>query len=95
MSDGNRMNGGDGRRTVRFTFDGRECEGREGEPVAMALWAAGTRAVRHASTDGAPRGMLCAMGICFECLVRVDGETVRSCMLPLREGMDVHSGGKP
>jgi len=39
--------------------------------------------------------MLCAMGICFECLVRVDGETVRSCMLPLREGMDVHSGGKP
>ena len=28
-------------RTVTFTYDGREIEGKEGEPVAMALKAAG------------------------------------------------------
>ncbi len=95
MSSDTRMAGGDARRIVRFTFDGVACEGREGEPVGMALWAAGTRAVRHASTDGKPRGMLCAMGVCFECLVRIDGETVRSCLTPLREDMDVRSGGRP
>jgi len=95
MSNGSRMDGADARRIVSFTFDGKACEGREGEPVGMALWAAGTLAVRHASTDASPRGMLCAMGICFECLVRIDGEVVRSCLTPLREGMDVRSGGKP
>ena len=95
MNRDTRMDGADARRIVGFTFDGVACEGREGEPVGMALWAAGNRAMRHASTDGSPRGMLCAMGICFECLVRVDGEMVRSCLTPLREGMDVRSGGKP
>lgn len=75
---------------VRFTFDGTEVRAHEGETVAAALWAHGVRAVR--SSSAGPRGIYCNMGICFECLVRVDGRAVRSCMTLVSEGLQVESG---
>lgn len=78
---------------VEFTFAGRTIAGRVGETVAMALWRHDVVAVRHSSRDGAPRGMLCAMGICYECTVRVDGQLLRSCLLPVRQGLVVEPGG--
>jgi D-hydroxyproline dehydrogenase subunit gamma len=80
---------------VIFEFDGVPVRAQPGDTVAMALWRKGVLDLRHSSKDGEPRGMLCAMGICFECLVRVDGLTVRACMLPVQEGMRVLRGGKP
>jgi predicted molibdopterin-dependent oxidoreductase YjgC len=35
------------------------------------------------------------MGICYECLVVLGGDTVRGCMQVVRDGMDVRRGGKP
>jgi aerobic-type carbon monoxide dehydrogenase small subunit (CoxS/CutS family) len=80
---------------VEFTFAGRTVRGRAGETVAMALWADGQRDLRRSSRDGEPRGMFCAMGICFECLVRVDGRTLRACLLPVRKGLVIEPGGRP
>jgi predicted molibdopterin-dependent oxidoreductase YjgC len=80
---------------LQFTFAGRPCTARAGDTVAMALWTAGVLELRHSSRDGAPRGVLCNMGICFECLVRVDGRVVRACLEPVRDGMVVEPGGKP
>jgi len=81
---------------VRFTVDGRPAEADAGASLLAALWNDGVRAVRTSVTGG-PRGPLCGMGTCFECSVTVDGEPhVRSCLTPLREGMDVQlraSGG--
>ncbi|HLU39409.1 MAG TPA: (2Fe-2S)-binding protein [Planctomycetota bacterium] len=68
---------------VTLVFDGREYKAFEGETVAMALWAAGVRGIRT-SAAGVPRGMLCAMGVCYECLVDVDGRPVRACLQPVR-----------
>lgn len=80
---------------VTFTFDGREVEAFVGETVGMALWAAGIRAIRPSSRDGRPRGMFCAMGICYECLVDVGGTPVRACMHPVAgAGMVVTSRSK-
>ena len=70
-------------RRVTVVFDGREVEAYEGETIGMALWAAGTRAIRASSQAGEPRGMFCAMGICYECLVDLDGRPVRACMQPV------------
>ncbi|GAB4148979.1 MAG: (2Fe-2S)-binding protein [Planctomycetota bacterium] len=84
-----------GRETVHFTFDGRAFEARPGETLAMALWRNGVRALRRSSREGAPRGMHCAMGACFDCLVRVEGRTERACLLPIREGLVAESGGRP
>ena len=66
-----------------LTFDGRPISGYADETIAACLVANGIGAFR---TDraGAPRGMYCGMGVCFECLVRVDGrENVRACMTAL------------
>lgn len=95
------MSGNDGRigglgarPDVTFAFDGVPIRAKQGDTVAMALWAAGIGGLRRSSRDGADRGVLCNMGICYECLVRVDGATVRGCMTVVRDGMDVRTGGK-
>ena len=75
---------------VRFRFDGREIEAFAGESVAAALLAAGIRALRD--ERGGARGLFCAMGICQECVVVVDGRRVESCRIPVRDGLDVRRG---
>ena len=80
--------------SVTFRFDGREVPAVIGETVAAALWAAGEIALRRSSGSGEPRGVFCNMGLCFECVVRIDGRLVRSCMTPvLGDGMVVEPGG--
>lgn len=90
-----RIGGEDSRAEVGFTFAGREMVAREGDTVAMALWAAGERELRRSSRDGAPRGLLCNMGVCYECLVVADGVPARACTTVVRSGMSVEPGGRP
>ena len=76
---------------VRISFDGREIEALPGETVAAALAAAGIVAVRQARS-GAPRGPFCGMGVCFDCLVTVDGRpSQRACLTKVEAGMDIRS----
>lgn len=90
-----RVAGVDGGGEVVFTFAGQSVRARHGETLAMALWAAGVTTLRRASRDGGPRGVLCNMGICYECVVRVDGVPLRACMTAVVDGMVVEPGGKP
>lgn len=79
-------------RRVKFTFNGREMEGFEGEPIAAALHAQGVRVLRHSIRHHRPRGFFCAIGHCSSCLMRVDGRpNVRVCVEKLREGMRVET----
>lgn len=80
---------------VAFTFGGRAVEARQGDTVAMALWAAGHRVLRASSSDGAPRGVFCNMGVCFECQMSIDGVLQRACTTLVRAGMRVEAGGRP
>ena len=95
MSDDGRIPGLGDRPMVEFSFAGRPVQARAGDSIAMALWAANTSTLRRSSRDGAPRGVLCNMGICYECLVVVDGVTVRACTTLVAAGMRVECGGKP
>lgn len=80
-----------GRRVV-FTYDGVEMEGYEGEPIAMALKAAGVEVHRFTAKRHEPRGIFCAIGRCTDCVMVVDGKpNVRTCMTPLVAGMDVRT----
>ena len=75
---------------VRFRFDGRELEGYEGEPIAVALKAAGVMVHRYTQKKHTPRGIFCAIGRCTDCVMIVDGvPNVRTCITPLREGMEI------
>jgi predicted molibdopterin-dependent oxidoreductase YjgC len=74
---------------VTVTLDGWPVQAHVGETVATVLIAEG-----HASTrttrGGAPRGVFCGMGVCFDCLVVVDGvPNTRACMTWVRDGMDI------
>ena len=76
---------------VRLRFDGREIEALPGETIAAALAAADIVAVRQARS-GAPRGPFCGMGVCFDCLVTVDGRpSQRACLTKAQAGMEVRS----
>ena len=70
--------------------DGQPLSAFEGESVAAALLAAGVLYLRSSPRLGQPRGVFCAMGVCQECVVEVDGRTVPACLTPIRDGMEIH-----
>ena len=70
--------------------DGQPLSAFEGESVAAALLAAGVLYLRSSSRLGQPRGVFCAMGVCQECVVEVDGRTVPACLTPIRDGMEIY-----
>lgn len=81
------------RETVRFTFNGEELSGLQGEPIAAALLASGIRTLRRHEETGTARGLYCGIGHCMECRLIVNGEgPVRSCLTPLAEGMRITEG---
>ena len=74
--------------SLAFTFEGREIEARAGDTIASALFAAGVRTLRETPVSGAPRGPYCMMGVCYDCLVEIDGAPNRqACMVEARGGM--------
>jgi sarcosine oxidase subunit alpha len=78
------------RPTVTITVDTKPLDVLEGESLAAALWAEGFISLGHNPSTGSNRGMYCGIGHCYECRVTVDGvEDVRSCLIPVREGMRV------
>lgn len=77
---------------VQFQFDGKPMTGYEGEPIAMALKAAGVMVHRYTAKQHKPRGVFCAIGRCTDCVMIVDGKpNTRTCITPLREGMNVQT----
>lgn len=78
--------------TVRFSFDGKALEAGSGETISVALHASGEQVLRTTSRRAEPRGLFCNMGVCFECLVEVDGlSNVRACQTVVRPGMQVRT----
>ena len=76
----------------RFLLDGMPVEAYLGENIAGALMAAGRRHGRHTPRQGQARGYFCGMGICWDCVVAVDGRpNVRACLTPAEPGMKVET----
>ena len=85
-----------GAETVRVSIDGVPVEVPRGTTVAVAILSAGVSRFRD-SVGGTPRGPLCGMGTCFECVVTVNGRPwVRSCLFECVEGLEVRTrdGGR-
>jgi predicted molibdopterin-dependent oxidoreductase YjgC len=76
--------------TGHLSFDGRRVRVEPDQTVAAALWAAGVRSWRTTRETGAPRGIFCGIGVCFDCLVTIDGApNQRACLVPARPDMVV------
>ncbi|GIN71489.1 (2Fe-2S)-binding protein [Bacillus sp. J14TS2] len=82
----------DGQLEISFRFDNQVFTARKGETLAAALLANGIRRLREHEESGAPRGIYCNIGHCYECRLTVDGKTgVRACLTLVKEGMIVES----
>ncbi len=78
--------------SVTITVDGRPVAARAGDSVAAALLAAGVKHCRLTPVSGAPRAPYCLMGVCFDCLVVIDGVGNRQgCLVKVAEGMRVET----
>lgn len=76
--------------SVSLHIEGRPVKVRSGDSVAVAMLAAGVTVFRETPVSGAPRAPLCLMGVCFECLVEIDGRpNMQACMTLVAEGMQV------
>lgn len=77
---------------VTIRINGRPLTVPEGTTVAAALWNAGEPTLRR-SLGGEARGLLCVMGVCFECRVRIDGVPYRrACLEEVQEQMEIATG---
>jgi predicted molibdopterin-dependent oxidoreductase YjgC len=81
--------------TVTITVDGVATSCHAGETIATAILARRS----WIAFDGLRRhGLLCGIGLCFECVVAVDGlPGARACMTRVVPGMNVatDSNGAP
>ena len=75
---------------VEIFLDGHRVVARRGDTVAAALLACGHLACRTTALSGASRGPYCMMGVCFDCLVTIDGRpNQQGCMVCVRDGMRI------
>jgi predicted molibdopterin-dependent oxidoreductase YjgC len=75
---------------VTITVDGEPVAARRGQTVAVALLAQDRRVLRHTRNAGKPRGLFCAMGVCFDCVMTIDGQPgTRACITRVEDGMQV------
>lgn len=82
----------DNRPVIALSVDGKQIQAREGDSVAAALLAAGIQLSRATPITQSPRAPYCMMGVCFDCLMEIDGVGSRqACLVPVRNGMVVRS----
>lgn len=79
-------------RTVTLSFNDQALEVPAGISVAAALLMSGIHRFRATPVSESPRAPYCMMGVCFECLVEIDGAPNRqSCLIEVADGMRIRS----
>ena len=76
--------------TISIIFEGKNLDVEIGQTVASALLVSGNLVFRSSVVSGQPRGPYCMMGVCFECLIEIDGiPNQRACMIQVMEAMKI------
>ncbi len=77
---------------IEFTFDGQKMLALPGQTVRAALLAANQRTLRTTRFKENDRGVFCGIGICFDCLVVINGVgNQRACLIEVSAGMNVQT----
>jgi aerobic-type carbon monoxide dehydrogenase small subunit (CoxS/CutS family) len=72
---------------VNITVDGHPVSCEPGQTIAAALIGSGQTGWRTTRRAGERRGLFCGIGVCFDCLVAVNGSPpVRACLIAARPG---------
>ena len=76
--------------TVTILFEGSSLQVESGQTVASALLSEGHLFFRNSVISGQPRAPYCMMGVCYECMLEIDGQSSQqACLIPAREGMKI------
>ena len=75
---------------VTVTLDGKPASLPADMNVAAALLATGELVSRISPTSNQPCSPHCLMGVCFECMMEIDGIQRQACMTEVREGMVIN-----
>ncbi|MCA3323474.1 MAG: (2Fe-2S)-binding protein [Roseomonas sp.] len=74
---------------VSIMVEGVPMMAHPGESLAAALIAAGHWRFGEGEDPARPRTAFCLMGVCQQCLLRVDGRLVQACLTPIVAGQEV------
>ena len=75
---------------LTLELDGVACSARKGDMLSAVLLERDRGSCRVTPVGGAMRAPYCLMGVCFECLVEIDGvPNQQACMTPVQDGMKV------
>lgn len=75
---------------VQVWVEGEPVMARTGDSAAAVVLAAGLRPSRTTALSESPRAPYCMMGVCYECLLEIDGvENTQGCMTQVRDGMQI------
>lgn len=78
--------------SLALSLDGAPLSGITGQTIAGVVLASGRLSWRTSSHLGKPRGLFCGIGVCFDCIVIVNGERdVRACQRRAVDGDVVES----
>ena len=64
-----RLNSIERNKAVFIKVNGKIITAYEGETLLAVLIASGIRKLRKSSVLGEPRGGLCGMGVCYDCII--------------------------
>ena len=75
---------------VEIEFDGIAVAVPAGVSLAAVIFYLDAIPARHTILSNSPRAPFCMMGVCFECLLEVDGiDNQRACQVEVKAGMRV------
>lgn len=75
---------------VTVEIEGEQVHVPAGETVAAVVLATHLPYTRTTPVSGAPRTPLCMMGVCFDCLMEIDGIPNRqACQVRVEQGMRI------
>lgn len=75
---------------VALNVEGQKITAYEGDSVAVALLSSGVGFARETPVTGTKRAPYCMMGVCFDCLVEIDGiPNQQGCMITVKDGMRI------
>jgi predicted molibdopterin-dependent oxidoreductase YjgC len=78
--------------TVEVILDGQKVQVSQGTTVAAMALTQGLRFTRTTPISGSKRAPFCMMGVCYDCLMSIDGKAnQRSCATYVQKGMQIET----
>jgi sarcosine oxidase subunit alpha len=83
-------------RRLHVFVNNQPVEAYAGETAAAVLITSGHRNLGPPEQSAIPGSLFCGMGVCYSCLVTIDGvPNIRACVTPVAEGMTIMTGRPP